>query len=100
MNIIFKVAKGLKAIPTHLAGFLKFILYMGGPFLIAYVLGDLLWLVNEEYGNILFFIVIIYIYVGIVQNKMNQADFGKPFDIVLMLTIWKNIVLWPIKAKK
>ncbi|WP_076923208.1 hypothetical protein [Pseudoalteromonas sp. SK20] len=100
MSIISKVANALKAIPKHIVGFLKFIIYMGGPLLIAYVLGDLLWLASEEYGNMLFFTVIIYIYVGIVQNKMKQEDFSKPFDIGLMLVLWKNIVLWPVKAKK
>lgn len=71
---------------------------MGGPFIILYALGDLIWLVNEKYGSIIFFILVIYIYIGVAQNKVEKSEFqNNSFNINLMLNLWKNIAIWPIK---
>ncbi len=71
---------------------------MGGPFIILYALGDLIWLVNEKYGSIIFFILVIYIYIGVAQNKVEKSEFqNNSFNINLMFNLWKNIAIWPIK---
>ncbi|WP_024595297.1 hypothetical protein [Pseudoalteromonas sp. AC163] len=98
MSIKSKVSKILKGTKNHSIGFLKYALYVGGPFIILYALGDLIWLVNEKYGSIIFFVLVIYIYIGVAQNKVEKSEFqNNSFNISLMLNIWKNIVIWPIK---
>ena len=98
MSIKSKVSKLMKGIKTHFIGFLKYVLYMGGPFIILYALGDLIWLVNEKYGSIIFFILVIYIYIGVAQNKVEKSEFqNNTFNINLMLNLWKNIAIWPFK---
>ena len=98
MNIKSKVSNTVREIKKHSIGFLKYIMYMGGPYFILYVLGDLIWVINEKYASIIFFILVIYIYIGIAQNKLENSEFqNNSFDINLMLNLWKNIALWPIK---
>lgn len=101
MSIKSFVTNKLKSVATHTIGFLKFTLYMGGPFIILYALGDLIWLVNEKYGSILFFILVIYFYIGVSQNKVDKSEFkNNNFKISLMLNLWKEITIWPIRKLK
>lgn len=97
MSVKSFVVDALKSIRNHTFGFLKFTLYMGGPFIILYVLGDLIWLVNAKYGSIIFLILVIYLYIGVTQHKVEKSEFkNNQINVRLMLRLWKKVVIWPL----
>lgn len=101
MSIKSSVLNKLQLLIKHLIGFLKYTLYMGMPFIVLYALGNLIWLVNDEYGNLIFFILVIYLYIGVTQNKVDKDEFkNNSINVNLMVNLWINIVMWPLIRKK
>ncbi|MCP4056478.1 MULTISPECIES: hypothetical protein [unclassified Pseudoalteromonas] len=101
MSIKSTVLNKLQLVVKHLVGFLKYTLYMGMPFIVLYALGNLIWLVNDEYGNLIFFILVIYLYIGVAQNKVDKDEFkNNSINVSLMVNLWINIVAWPFIRKK